>query len=332
MRFRLAFGLFIAFAAAGCAAAQPEYQVLGTIAGPDGGWDYAHVDATHDRLLVAHGTAVMAVNLQSLAVTPAFATGGRLHDVLPVEGDRQLVVTDAGTGTARFLDAATGALLAEVKAGRAPDAVAVDEGAHLVLVMDHAGGDVILIDEHSHAALASIPIGGALEAAAVDGLGYAYVNVEDRNEIAVLDLAARKVKARYALKGCDGPTGIAYDAYHNLLIAACDGATALVDAASGKTVATLPTGARADGVAFDPTRHLAFVPSGADGRLSIIDVRRDGAQVVQTVRTEPGARTLALDIRTGRIYLPAAQRGQAPAGGGSGPLKPGTFHVLMVGP
>lgn len=332
MTARLALGLCIVFATAGCAAAAPEYRVVDTIAGPDGAWDYAHVDAAHDRLLVAHGTAVMVVNLQNRAVTPTFATGKWLHDVLPVAGDRELVVTDAGTGTARFLDAGSGALLAEVKAGRAPDAVAVDEAAHLVLVMDHVGGDVILIDERSHAALATIPVGGALEAGAVDGAGHAFVNVEDKSEIAVLDLAGRKVTGRYALKGCEGPTGLAYDANDKLLIAACDGATALVDATSGKTLAILKTGGGADGVAFDPARRLAFVPAGADGRLSIIDVRRQGARIVQTVQTEPGARTLGFDRRTSRVFLPVAQRGPAQAGGGRGRLIPGTFHILVVGP
>jgi DNA-binding beta-propeller fold protein YncE len=177
----------------------------------------------------------------------------------------------------------------------------------------------------------SVQVGGALEAAAVDGRGRAFVNVENRNEIAVIDLTQRKVVARYPLPGCDGPTGLAYDAADDQLIAACDGATVVVAGSTGKVVATLATGGGADGIAFDPRQRLAFVPAGDVGTLSIVKISKGGGQIVDKVTTEVGARTIALDPRSGRVYIPSAQFGPKPAGGGRAPRLPGSFHILVIG-
>jgi DNA-binding beta-propeller fold protein YncE len=212
-----------------------------------------------------------------------------------------------------------------------PDAAAFDAHSGLVLVMDHRGGDVTLIDPKAHKAVGSIPIGGDLEAAAVDGAGKAYVNVENKNEIVVVDLAKRAVLTRYPLAGCDGPTGLAYDAADKQLIAACDGSTVVVDAPTGKIVATLATGKGADAVAYDPGQKLAFVPAGQDGTLAIVSIGKGKASIVDTVKTQVSARTAAIDLRSGRIYLPAAEFGPRPAGGGRPPVIPGSFKILVVG-
>jgi len=176
-----------------------------------------------------------------------------------------------------------------------------------------------------------VAVGGALEEGAADGAGRAFVNIESKNEIAVIDVAARTVTAHWPLTGCDGPTGLAYDPQDKLLIAACDGTTAIVSAASGKVVQTLPTGKGADGAVYDARHRLAFVPAGRAGTLSVIGFAKGEAKILQTVTTELGARTLAVDERSGRVYLPTAQY-VVPAGGGRPTTVPGTFHVLVVGP
>ena len=312
-------------------AATPRYHVIDRIAGPDGGWDYVRVDAVNNRVLVAHGGSVMSINLANNAVTPGLAAGSVLHDAMPVNDGAEFLVTNGGPGTAVFADAKTGATVATVQAGKGADAAAFDAHSGLVLVMNHVGGDVTLIDPKAHKAVGAIMIGGDLEAAAVDGAGHAFVNVEDKNEIAVVDIAARKVTARYTLTGCDGPTGIAYDAADHMLIAACDGATDFVDARSGKVVQTLETGKGADGVAFDPGQKLAFVPSGRAGTMAVIRVGPGKPTILETVPTQVGARTIALDERTGRLYLPTSQFGPPATPGGRPPRIPGTFQVLVVG-
>ena len=319
------------FAASAALAAPPSYKIVDRIAGPDGRWDYVRVDAANNRVLVVHGTSVMSVDLATNAVTAGLVPGKLLHDALPVNGGAQYLVTDGGSGTAVFVDAKTNAVMTTVKAGVNPDAATFDPHSGLVLVMNHSGGDITLIDPKAQTAVGVIPVGGALEAAAVDGAGKAFVNVEDKNQIAVVDIAARTVTARYPLTGCDGPTGIAYDAADRMLIVACDGITAFVDAGSGTVLQTLATGKGADGVAFDAARRLAFTAAGRDGAMAVIAVRRGKSSVVQTVQTEVSARTIALDSRTGRLYLPSARLMPA-ASGGRPTLVPGTFRLLVISP
>ena len=324
---------FLAVAAGGPSAAGTAgsgYHLLDKIPGPDGRWDYVRVDAAHNRVLLTHGANVMAIDLATKAVS-SFDNGAILHDALPVNGGAEVLVTHGGTAQAVFIDARTNAVVATLDTGKGPDAAAFDAKTGLVLVMDHAGGQITLIDPKAHKVVATIEVGGDLEAAATDGTGRAYVNVENKNEIAVVDLTDRRVVAHWPLAGCDGPTGIAYDAADRHLISACDGATVVVDARSGKVVQTLATGKGADGVAFDPKQKLAFVPSGRTGTLAVIAFSGGKGEIIDTVPTMVSARTIALDERTGRVYLPAAEFGPSATPGGRPGLKPGTFQVLVLG-
>jgi DNA-binding beta-propeller fold protein YncE len=322
-------GLALALVAGAAQAAGSGYHIVDRIAGPDGRWDYIRVDTKNNRVLLTHGGNVMAVDLATKAVS-SFAPGQGLHDAMPVNGGSEVVVTNGGTATAVFYDL-KGTQIASVETGKGPDAAAFDSKTGLVLIMDHQGGEVTLIDPKAHKLAGTIDIGGALEAAATDGAGKAYVNVEDKNEIVALDLTTKSVLGHWALPGCDGPTGLAYDAADKLLMAACDGTTVFVDAKSGKVVQTLATGKGADGIAFDPKQKLAFVPAGRAGTLSVISVASGKGTIVDTVPTEVSARTIALDERTGRVYLPAAKYGPPATAGGRPTLTPGSFEVLVVG-
>jgi DNA-binding beta-propeller fold protein YncE len=306
MKLSCAFAALTLAAASAASAAPAGYRILERIEGPDGGWDFVRVDAAHDLLWMTRGTFVMSVDLASGKVTSGLAPGVRLHDVLPVNDGKELLITSGTNNTAVFADAATGATLATLPTGKNPDAAAFDPASGLVLVMDHDGGEVVLLDPRTHTAVGRIQVGGGLEVAAVDGKGHAFVNVEDKNQTAVLDIGARKVERRIALPGCDGPTGVAYVAKRNWLIASCDGSTDVVDAGSGALVKTLKTGKDADGVAYDPRRELAFV-AGREGTLSVISLKGGKPAVIQVLKTEANNRTLAVDPRTGRVYLPVAR-------------------------
>ncbi len=326
----LSLGVCFAAFTASAQPAAPGYKVIDRIAGPDGGWDYVRVDTVNNRVLLTHGTSVMAIDLGSKAVS-SFAPGQRLHDAMPVNNGAEVLVTNGGTNTAVFVNAKTGATVATVDTGKGPDAAAFDPKTGLALVMDHQGGQISLIDPKTHKLAGTIDVPGDLEAAATDGTGKAWVNVENKNEIVAIDVVKKAVLAHYPLASCDGPTGLAYDAADKLLIAACDGATELVDAKSGKVVQTLATGKGADGVAFDPKRKLAFVPSGRGGNMAVIAVAGGGkATIVETVPTQVGARTIAIDERSGRTYLPTAKF-QPATGGGRPGMVPGSFEVLVVG-
>jgi DNA-binding beta-propeller fold protein YncE len=319
-------------AQAASGAAAPAYHVVDKIAGPDGGWDYLRVDAGHNRVLIPRGVAVMSIDLATKQVKTGLAPGGRQHVALPINGGREMLITNGADNSALFADALTGATIASLPTSKGPDDAAIDPKSGLAFVMGHQGGAVTLIDPKAHKVVGTVEVGGALEEGVADGSGRAFVNVEDKNEIAVIDLAAQKVTAHWPLAGCDGPTGLAYDPQDKLLIAACDGTTAIVSATTGKVLQTLPTGKGADGAAYDAKRHLAFIPAGRAGTMSVIAFAKGQASIAQTAPTQIGARTLAVDERTGRVYLPTATYAP-PAGGVGRPITvPGTFQVLVVAP
>jgi DNA-binding beta-propeller fold protein YncE len=175
-----------------------------------------------------------------------------------------------------------------------------------------------------------VPVGGSLELGAASGQGQLFVNVEDRNDVAVIDTRTRKVISRFPLTGCEGPTGLAYAPDRRLILSACANGLAVISTPKGRHIASLAIGPRPDGALYDAARHLAFVPAGGDGTLAVIDLAST-PEVIARVQTASGARTAALDPSSGRIYLPSAQL--APAVGSARP-KPiaGTFAVVVVAP
>ena len=308
----------------------PDLSVIATIPGPDGGWDIASIDADMRRLYIAHGDAVMAVDLDSGKVTPKLIDGKRLHSVVPLADGRALS-TNGGDNTATLFEAATGKVIASIATGLNPDVAIFEPSSGLVLVMDGKDGDITLIDPKTASSPGRITVGGKLEFAVADGTGRVFVNVEDKAEIAVVDVAGRKVTARYPLAGCEEPTGLALDSATGLLLAACSNQKAVaIQAKDGAAVATLPIGERPDGAIFDANRKLFFIPCGA-GNIAVIGEKLGMPAVIATVPTANGARTAALDPKTGKLYLPTADF-KAPAEGEQRhTVVPGTFRVLVVG-
>ena len=331
MRFsKVATLLLCLIAPAALADPAPGLSVVGTISGPDGGWDIPSVDTGARRLYIAHGDAVMAVDLDSGKVTPKLVEGKRLHAVLPLPDGRALA-TNGGDNTATLFEAATGKVIAAIPTGIGPDAALFDPSSGLALVMDGKGGDITLIDPKTAHAEGRIDIGGKLEFAAADGKGRVFVNVEDKAEIAVVDVAQRKVTARYKLDGCEEPTGLALNVDTGLLLAACANQKAVaVQVKDGASVATLTIGERPDGAIFDAKRKLFFIPCGV-GSIAVIAESGGKPAVVATVPTANGARTAALDPKTGRLYLPTADFAPPADGEKRHTMVPGTFRVLIVG-
>ena len=176
-----------------------------------------------------------------------------------------------------------------------------------------------------------MPIGGGLEFPALDGRGHLFVNVEDRNEIAEVDLASRKVVKRIALTGCDGPTGLAYVSPGILVSACANGVAKLVRAATGESSARSRSARGPTAPSPIPARHRAYIPSGGDGTLTVLDTSGALPRVARQVPTQTGARTGTVDPATGRVYLPTA-RFEPPAAPGQRPRAvPGSFEVLVIG-
>lgn len=311
-------------------AAAPDYQITSRIPGPDGGFDIVSFDPAHRRVYISRSDGLTAVDVNSGQMIGHLADGQRTHAPVVLSGGASILLTNAGDNSAHLLDAASGRLVATIPTAEKPDAAILDSATGLVLVMTHSGA-VTEIDPGLARAVGDIAVGGALEFAATDGKGRAYVNVEDKNEIAVLDIRRRTVLKRYPLAGCDGPTGLAYDAKTGLLVSSCGNNVAKVlRASTGQEVASLAIGKGPDTVMLDAGRRLALIPCGWDGVLDVIDLS-DPRQisVVATVKTQPGARTGDLDPKTGRLYLPTATYTLE---GGRPQATPGTFQVLVLSP
>ena len=316
------------------AAPAVPYHVVDRISASDGGWDFATLDAANGKLYIARGNAITVVNLATHAVTNKLANAQRAHEVLVLDGGKTIAETDWATGQMRFIDAADGAVLAQVDTGTKPDAAFLDPATGLVAVMNAGDGSIALVDPASHRLAGRIAIGTALEFGVADGKGGAFVNLEDAAMIARVDLRARRESGRIALPGCEGPTGLALVAGGTRLISACaNGVALVVDAASGKTLATLPIGQDPDAVLVDAARGLAFIPCGGSGTLVELTIADpDHIAVIGTIPTQTGAKTGAIDPRDGRLYLPTATLAKPEAGAKRGKPLPGSFVVLVLAP
>jgi DNA-binding beta-propeller fold protein YncE len=321
--------------------------------GADGLWDYATVDEATRRLYLAQ-EGVTVLDLDTGKTTPHFVTGETFeglamsHRVVPANDDKTLAVSDVGRRSVDFFDARSGRLLSEVHLGPVtaghfhdPDWLLYEPRSDLLIAVEGDSSSLSLIDAKAFVKAGEIPIGkGKLETAAADGAGLLYVNEEDTGRIAVVSVEQRKVVREIALKDCEEPSGMAYDSQDRLLMSVCSNGLVKFIAVDGdKELASVKVGANSDALVYDPDRHFVFSFGSVDGTLSIISVRdRNNIALVQTLRTKPSARLGALDPKTGRVYIPAAQLGPPAApiklpGMNERPgLNPHTFEFIVIAP
>jgi DNA-binding beta-propeller fold protein YncE len=200
--------------------------------------------------------------------------------------------------------------------------------------MNAKDGTVSIVDPRSARVEATIQLKPGLELAAITPGRTLFVNNEEASEIESIDLRTRKPGAAIALPGCEGPTGLAYDAKSGRLISACaNGKAAIVDARTRREVALLTIGKGPDGAMVDGARRMAFIPCGREGVLEVIALDAPGGpKVVDHVKTEMGARTGAIDPADGAIYLPTAQFNPPSAPGARPTPIAGTAHLVVVMP
>lgn len=314
------------------ASAVTPYRVIDRISAPDARWDYASIDPERRLLFVGRIGGVMVVNLRTRKVTPVLVTSKLVHGIAIIGDGGTAAATNGLANTVSIFDEQTGHVLASIAVGKEPDAVLFEPKTRLLFITNEGSQSATLIDPVRFAAIETLPLGGKPEFPAADGDGLIYDNIQDKNEIAVIDVAGRKVVRRIALPGCESPTGLAYDEDDSLLLSVClNGVALFVDARSGDVRRTFKIGAKAEAAIFDLRAHRAFVPSGADGVLNIFAVRSsDDIALEQRLPTQPGTRTAALDPLTGQLYLPAGRLIQPATSGGIPFLARNSFRVLVV--
>jgi DNA-binding beta-propeller fold protein YncE len=327
--------IFTAAVGAPTLAAVPAHptglHVVARIPGPDGGWDYASFDAARRRVYVTHQNVVIAIDADTGKANLAFAEGNHLHAVVAVPGTDLLLTTNSGDKTAKIISATDGRLLASIPTADDPDGAQYDPKTGLVVVICGDAGTLTLIDPKAMKAVGTIVVGDHLEFGAPDGRGRFFVNVADKDQVAVVDLASRRVTARYDLPGCVRPTGLAYVDGDRVISDCGNGGVDILDASSGHAIASFKVGGFPDAVIYDDRRKLAFVPSALAGTLSVIALSGPSNNtIIDTVPSQIGARTGTVDPKTGRVFLPTAQYVLPVPAGQRPTTKPGTFVVLEL--
>ena len=304
--------------------------------GGQGGWDYLLSDDAAHRLYVTHNSRVEVVDSQTGKLIGAVTGLKSTHGVaLNPDGKTGYISDGAGNAIVVF-NRADLSVQATVPAGTNPDGIVFEPTTKTVWAFNGRSKNVSVLDTTTNSIIATIPLPGKPEFPQADGHGAVFVNIEDKNEIVKLDAVNHTIVATWPLEGCESPSGLAIDRAGHRLFAVCDGdKMAIVDYRMGKPLGLAAIGDSPDAAAFDAQHGLAFSSNGGDGTLTIVDTSKAGFPALQTLKTAKGARTMALDASTGRVYLVTAQFGATPAATAATPhprpsLVPDSFEMIVV--
>jgi hypothetical protein len=333
--FNLSLALFT-LTAASMGRAEGPYHFLKEIpVGGAGGWDYLTVDSAAQRLYVSHATKVVVIDLSKDQVVGEITNTLGVHGIAVAPELQRGFVSDGRENKVSIVDLKTLETLRKVDTGENPDAILFEAKHKEVYAFNGRGRSATVIGGESGEVVATIPLGGKPEFATWDPeAGRIYNNLEDKNAVAVIDPAAHKVVNTWPIAPGEAASGMAIDLQHHRLFLGCDNKMmVMMDSSNGKVVAHVPIGEGVDANCFDPATQLAFAScGGGDGSVTIAhEDSPEKLTVVQTLKTEKGAKTMILDPATHKIYLGAAKYEPAKAGEKRPGIVPGSFHILVYG-
>ncbi|HEY1859361.1 MAG TPA: YncE family protein [Gemmataceae bacterium] len=314
----------------GAEPAAPSYKVTDKFAlGGDGGWDYLTFDAAAKRLYIARNNRVMVVDAEKGKLIGEVPETQGIHGVALVPDLNRGFTSNGGDASVTVFDLKTLKETARIKVGKRPDALVYDPATGRVFTMNAGDSTASAIDVKTEKVAGTVDLGGKPEAVVSDEKGHIYVNIENKNEIVDIDADKLKVVHRWPVGPGEEPAGLAIDRAKRRLFATCHNEKMIVlDADSGKVLGTPAIGKGTDACVFDADAGLAFSSNG-DGTLTIVkDDGKGKFEVVDNVKTQQGARTMALDPNTHKIYLATAK----PKPGERRAFEPDSFVVLVVAP
>jgi DNA-binding beta-propeller fold protein YncE len=272
----------------------------------DNSWDYLAIDSKLRRLYISHYNAVEVVDVNTGLLYGRIADIQGVHGIAIVPESGELYTTNGRENKLGVFNINTLKPIRKLNAGQNPDSILYDPVVKKVFAFNNRSGDVTIVDiTEPNKTPVTLSVGGALEAGVSDGAGRIYVNVEDKNEIAVIDGRKNQVMDHWPLSPGQGPTGLAIDRVHRRLFAGCDKLMVIVDANNGKVLGTAPTGRGVDGVIYDAKFGLAISANGSDGTMTVVREEPAGTfKVIQTLTTVRGARTITSDPVSQLMYLP----------------------------
>ncbi len=315
-------------------AADVNYHLLKTIpVGGDGGWDYLSVDSAAQRLYVSHATKVVVIDLAKDAVAGEITNTPGVHGIAVAPELNRGLVTCGREDKGAIVDLKTLQILSKVETGANPDGMLYEPGRQEFYTFNGRGSSATVIAAKSGQVVATIPLGGKPEFADADAkAGLVFNNLEDKSELVAIDTKRHTVVNHWPIAPGEEASGLAFDEQNHRLFLGCGNKLmVMVDSTSGKVLASVPIGDGVDANSFDPGTQLAFASCG-DGTVTIAREEGDKLTVVQTLKTEKGARTMTIDPATHKIYL-ASAKFEAPAEGQRrGKLVAGSFKILVFGP
>ena len=332
------FGLFASArtATAQTAGSQQPYRVIDHWKiGGEGGWDYLLADLDAHRLYIAHGPRVEVIDATTGKSIGAITGLQGTHGIALDTAGKFGYISDGRGNAVVVFDRASLATVATIPAGTNPDGIVFEPATQTVWAFNGRSHDVSVIDAATRKVVATIPLPGKPEFPAVDGQGAVFDNIEDKSEIVRLDARTKTLTATWPA-GCDSPFGLAFDVTGHRLFPVCDGnKMSVIDSLTGKLLANPSIGDGPDAAGWSAVHSLAFASSG-DGIISVVDAAAPGYPTIESLPTQRGARTMAYDAATDRLYLATADFGPRPEPTPQNPrpwpaIIPGSFTVIVVG-
>jgi YVTN family beta-propeller protein len=340
--FRFGLVILLAVATAGWAAVQTQkpagYHLLKKhVLGGEGGWDYMALDTATRLLYVTHRQAVEILNVDTGVKGEAITGLNGVHGVAFARDRGRGYISNGRGDSVSVFDLKTNRVTGEIPTtGKNPDAIMYDAFSGRVFTFNGRTANATAIDADTNKVVGTVDIGGKPEFAVTDGQGVIFVNNEDKSEVVAFDAKSLEVRKRWSIAPGEGPSGLAIDLKNKRLFSVCDKVMVVSDFENGKVVTTVPIGGGPDAVRYDAQTGLIFSSNG-EGTLTVI--RQDSAdtyEVVETVPTARGARTMELDPETHHVFVVTAEFGPAPEPTKEQPrprptIVPGSFMVLEFG-
>ena len=303
----------------------------------DEGWDYLSVDEAAQNLFVSHGSVVNVIDLKSDKTIAIIPDTKGVHGIAIANDLNKAFITDGKDNAVTVINLKTFDLIQKIKIeGIKPDAVLYDTYSKKVFVYNAKTNDATVIDANTNSILKTIPLGGKPEFSVTNTKGLVYVNIEDKNQIKTIDTNTLEVINTWSIAPGDEPSGLAIDTETNRLFSVCGNKLmVVVNALSGEVITTLPIGDGCDGVAFDAKKKLVFSSNG-EGTITVVkEENANKFSVIETIKTQKGARTIAINKTSGQLYLPTAEYGAKPAPTTENPkprpaILPNSFVILVV--
>jgi len=320
--------------------AQSNYQIVNKIhLTGNGGWDYLTLDEGSSRLFVSHGSVTQVVDLTKNNLLATIPDTKGVHGIALATDLIKGFISNGRDTSVTIIDLKTLKTIDKVKVtGNNPDAILYDPYSRKVFTFNGRSSNSTVIDANTNKVLATIPLIGKPEFSVTDLKGNIYVNIEDKSSLCKINTTTLKVEQIWSLAPGEEPSGLAIDLKNHRLFSVCSNKLMMViDTDNGKVVSSLKIGENVDGVSFDPVLKRIYSSNG-DGTLTVVQQKdADTYSILETVKTQKGARTITINTKNHRIYLPTAEYGEKPAATTENPrpratLKSDSFTILEIAP